>query len=62
MHHVYLEIMKKIWKTVNARFLVYRNNGKIGRVSAGDGWKMWIFCSGFRSVYKELHADRETGC
>ena len=25
MHHVYLEIMKKIWKTVNARFLVYRN-------------------------------------
>ena len=43
MHHVYLEIMKKIWKTVNARFLVYRNNGKIGRVSAGDGWKMWIF-------------------
>ena len=33
MHHVYLEIMKKIWKTVNARFLVYRNNGKIGRVS-----------------------------
>ena len=28
MHHVYLEIMKKIWKTVNARFLVYRNNGK----------------------------------
>ena len=43
MHHVCLEIMKKIWKTVNARFLVYRNNGKIGRVSAGDGWKMWIF-------------------
>ena len=42
MHHVYLEIMKKIWKTVNARFLVYRNNGKIGRVSAGDGWKMWF--------------------
>ena len=50
MHHVYLEIMKKIWKTVNARFLVYRNNGKIGRVSAGDGWKMWIFCSGFHKT------------
>ena len=50
MHHVYLEIMKKIWKTVNARFLVYRNNGKIGRVSAGDGWKMWIFCSGFQKT------------
>ena len=39
MHHVYLEIMKKIWKTV-----------KIGRVSAGDGWKMWIFCSGFQKT------------
>ena len=50
MHHVYLEIMKKIWKTVNARFLVYRNNGKIGRVSAGDGWKMCIFCSGFQKT------------
>lgn len=50
MHHVYLEIMKKIWKTVNARFLVYRNNGKIGRVSAGDGWKIWIFCSGFQKT------------
>lgn len=50
MHREYLEIRKKIWKTVNTRFLVYRNNGKIGRVSAGDGWKMWILCSRFQKT------------